>query len=275
LVVPLELDGVRCCVFLQALARECGVPKVVWKETFYVRAYELARQGLTDPKIADALGVSLQILRIWKSKRPAFREAIETGRNGTGSQLATTLNDWVYQRLPPNLQELWNELEQLDQTDNSVRQLECMLEGAGKRARQHLFIHALVVSHFNLSEACRKVNVTRKTMENWIRTDPTFGELVQEVVWHKKNFFEDALVRLVATGDPSAVIFVNKTFNRDRGYADKTTMDVTVSGVVQHSHTVVPVESLGLDLETRKLLLERVRGAKNRIIDVQADGSNA
>ena len=85
--------------------------------------------------------------------------------------------------------------------------------------------------------------------------------MIEEIEWHKCNFFEEALVDLVAMRNPGAVMFVNRTKNADRGYSEK--IQVEHSGAIA---TSVSVDELELPMETRKELLRAVRASK--VIDV-------
>ena len=53
------------------------MPKKVWKDENYIHAYELAKSGMSEIKMAQALGVSTATLRKWKDTKPALRFAIE------------------------------------------------------------------------------------------------------------------------------------------------------------------------------------------------------
>ncbi len=228
-----------------------------WNNSNYVTGYELARSGLTDAKIAKAFGVSPKTLRMWKTKRGSFKEAIKRGRNVIETQLAKTFQEYIFNQLPSHLKDLWNKINAWEGHKNGIRRIEAMLRDAGKRARQNLFLYSLVNSNFNVSEALRTVNTSRKTFESWVTNEPEFAELMEEIHWHKGNFFEGALVRLVSWGDTPATIFANKTFNRERGYGDKTTIEV--SGRVDHAHVHLTVDDLDLPIEVRKQILLALR----------------
>jgi len=239
------------------------MPKSVWKDEFYVTSYELARGGMSEQKIATSLGVSSATLRKWKTNKPALRDAIARGRAvGGGASATATFHEYIFQKLPPNLAQLYKEIEAVEAEENGIARIEAMLVKQGKRARQHLFLHALVTSNFNVSRACSMVNISRKTFESWVTSEPDFQELMDEMDYHKKNYFESALVGLVARGDSSATIFVNKTVNRDRGYNDK--LDVNIQGHIEHNHAhaLIPISDLELPLETRTAILQAMRTRK-------------
>ena len=239
-----------------------------WKETNYVKAYRLAKSGLSDAKIGKALGVAASTFQVWCAKRSALKKAVQDGR-GVGEGSPETFIEYVYERLPVHLKDLLKEIQACAKEKNGIVRIEALLAKAGKRARQHLFLHALVSSNFCISIACSKILIPRATFQNWVDDDYEFAELMDEIHWHKKNFFEGALFGLVKAGDSPATIFANRTFNRDRGYNEK--FEVEHTGEVNHKHSV-SVDDLDLPLETRKLLLKAVREKKN-VIDVKNNGN--
>ena len=156
--------------------------KSSWSDTYYVRAYELAKTGLSDTKVAEMLGVSYPTLKSWLSKKPALQDALDRGRKGP--QTAASLQDYIFDRLSPKLRYLWEQITLCESAPNGILRLEALLSNAGKEARQSLFLYALVNCSYNPSEACRRVNITRQTLNSWIKTDPLFCELMDEIQWH-------------------------------------------------------------------------------------------
>jgi len=232
--------------------------KSIWKDEYIIKAYELARAGLSERQMARAIPISLPTYHKWLHKRPAFQYAVKRGRRifrGKG-EASFSFKDYVYTRLPLKLKETWDKLDALDKADSGVEQIEALLADKGRTVRQHLFIHAWVTSNFSISDALRKVNLNRGTFDVWRKSDPNFTALVDEIQWHKKNYFEDCLTRLVTSGDSSATIFVNKTLNADRGYQDKLKIDMNVNTTVNH---VVSMKDLNLPLSIRKMILESLR----------------
>ena len=227
-----------------------------WDDTVYVKAYELAAAGESDAAIARACGVSGLTFAAWKKRRPALRDALERAR-APGAPAQQTFRDYVYGALPQHLKELWDRLNACE--GHGAARVEHLLSPHGKAARQHLFLYALVHCDFDPSEACRRVNVSARTLEGWRRHDPEFAELCDEIHWHKGNFFEAALVARVREGDPACTIFANKTFNRARGYQDR--VKVEQSGKVEHEHThahaLVPLDRLDLPLDVLRMIVER------------------
>lgn len=242
--------------------KKLGAPSV-WTDDFYVKAYRLSKAGLSEEGIAGGLGVRVETFRHWKKTKPALMEAVKEGRK-PDEEGSTTYQEYVYNRLSPDLQHLWQEIESCSMSEepNAIARLENMLSDTGKRARQQLFLQSLVHFNFDLSQALRAVNISRDRFDRWVTQDPNFAKLIDEMDWHRKNFFEGKLVELVRAGDPGIVKFVNSTYNADRGYGKTTTVNknVNVSGTVYNTN--VPIEELGLSFDERKALLKKMRSKK-------------
>ncbi len=228
-----------------------------WKDVYIFRAYDLARSGLKDLKIAGILGINASTLTDWKGRKKLFRMALKKGRKGfrRAGEASPTFSNYVYQRLSKPMKEAWDRINALDEKKAGVEKIEQILDAGGKTMRQHLFLYSWTVNNFSLSVALRQVNISRSTFENWKKHDSDFADLVDEINWHKKNFFEDHLSNLIADGDTSATIFANRTINRDRGYNEKVEMDVKGSVDVN----TLDVDTLDLSIEVRKALLEAMR----------------
>jgi hypothetical protein len=253
-----------------------------WKDEYYVKIYDLVKGGHSLKEVSSILGVSHTTVDKWVEKRLPLRKALERARSGrslkgdktrhvTGSSKnAETFLEYVYKRLPPELQWIWDEIMQWSEAPNAYKRVKALLQGQGRKTRQHLFFHALVHCNFDPSKACTLICLPKATLELWLK-EPDFVRLMDEINWHKKNFFEAALIQLVEQGDTNAILFVNKTINRDRGYIDKT--EIRVKGAIEHKHSI-SIDTLNLPLETRRQVLEAVRERK-RLVSEGASNSNA
>lgn len=233
-------------------------PKSPWKPIMVVRTYKMARLGMQELEIARSLGVGSRTWWQWKQQYPELQEAIDmAGKEREGGQ---TLPEWVYSHLEPDLQKLWDDIGKWEKQPNGVNKIELMLSDSGKRVRQQLFLHALCSLSFSPSRALQKVHLTKIELNNWINNDPEFARLVEEIDWHKGNFFEESLVQLVQQGEKGAVIFANKTYNAQRGYGVKAKLDVHHTGQVGHLHAVLDLADLIPYLKdtTRDELLEAI-----------------
>lgn len=234
----------------------------VWKDIFLVRAYELARNGLKDSQIAQALGTSRVSFTKWKETKPALNEALRLARANLTSNSKNGVEqflDYVYERLSPDLKAIWELL--VSEEESEIQRAEKIMEARGDRIRQKLFLHALVHYCFNPSQACRAVNISKSVLDRWIAQDAEFAALVAEMEWHKKNLFDGKLVELVMSGDPAAIIFANKTMNRDRGYNDK----VEVEHKHSHSHAIVAVQVDALSIQAKKEMLAQLQAKRKQL----------
>lgn len=234
-----------------------------WRETHYVTAYILAKQGYTDAKISACLGVEPPLFSKWRKKRPALNEALNLARDADGKDCVKDFRDYVLGRLPDHLQDLWDEINLCDSVPYGTARLKQMLDNRGTRIRQHLFLYALVACDFDASEACKKVCIQKGTLNQWQAGDPEFAELLDEIHEAKKDFLEGRLLRLVKQGNAAAIIFANKTLNKDRGYGDSKT--VRHEGGVEHTHTHthrhVRIADLNLPPDALELLYDRMQAA--------------
>jgi hypothetical protein len=237
-----------------------------WDDKYYTVIYDLAKSGMPDKQIGRMLNVDRTAFNRWKRLKPALREALEKAR-GTKDDPDTFLG-YVHGHLSPAVRPLWQSIMEIWGPKDSRKKgapdkcaaIEALLRHKSKKVRQHLFLHALVAHNFNVSEACRRLALSMQVVTKWAREDPEFADLIAEIDVHKKNYFEGALMKLVRAGDPKAIIFVNKTYNKDRGYGN--TVKIDHGGIVQHQHTGVPLDQLNLSPEATRELLEAVRAAK-------------
>jgi hypothetical protein len=235
--------------------------KTVWKDSFVIKAYELAKSGMIERKIARALGISFDTFTNYEKKKPLFKAAVKQGRLAYRKKDNSTYSfrDYVHGRLSEEAKEVWCKIIRCDSLQNGTERLEAILSERGVRIRQQLFVYAYISSNFSISAALRRVNISRSAFELW-KKDPEFLKLFEELGEIKGDFFEEHLCMLVASGDSSSTIFANRTFNRKRGYNEKVDVDVNVSG--QINHNIIPIDSLGLSLKERKKLLNKVRKVK-------------
>lgn len=231
----------------------------VWGPMVLVHIYRFAKMGFCDRAIAEGLGIDSSTLKKWKRTKPEVVEALALARNPDEEdrELGGTWKRFVYNRLSPDLRKLWDQIEKWDTLPNGVAKIEALLSTHGKRVRQQLFLYALIHCNFSASKALAKVNIDRATLSEWIEKEPEFGQLVEEIKWHKGNFFEESLVRLVSNGEAAATIFANRTYNKDRGYGGSTDVNVRHSGTIEH--TTLDLDELELPIETRKQIMEAIR----------------
>ena len=90
-----------------------------------------------------------------------------------------------------------------------------------KAKKKKLMIEVLKNQLGIVSVACRQVGIHRDTHYKWMKEDENYKHFVEEAEFEVKDFGEHSLFKLIKEGNPAAVIFFNKTKNRDRGYIEK------------------------------------------------------
>lgn len=231
-------------------------PDFKWEDRFYLLCYQLAKEGKSHKEVADAMGVDEHTLKRWRADRPSLEDAYWQGCQ----RASQTFQDYVYDRLSPKLQTLWDKIKQFDDHPNALQKITGLMANSGVRARQHLFIQALISRNFNASKALNSLGMSYQQLMTWAKNDPVFTELLNEIEWHRKNFYEDSLYNLVKEGNPAATIFVAKTKLKDRGYGAK--LEIEHSGTVNHNHQMVDLETLNLPFEFKRQLLEYIEEAQ-------------
>lgn len=213
--------------------------------------------GIPYADVYTELKVSKITFWQWVKDKPGLKEVLDLAEKEKKD--GESLKNWVYSRLSPELMKVWERIGELEMLSDGISKIELMLEEGGKRMRQQLFLHALCFHNFCVSQALAKVNITKRELDRWIAHDHDFAELVEQIQWHKGNLFEGSLVQLVREGNPAAVLFANKTYNAERGYAQKSKLDINVSGSVTHGVLDLAEIMKLVDEDTRLKVLDAVR----------------
>lgn len=256
-------------------------PVTKWNETTVEKIYELAKNNLKNREIAEALGIKPSRWNSWMKLKPQLKKVLKKARDEfmkghdpfprkvaeerllkEGKSTERFL-DYVYRRLPGELQQLWQQLCRVDQSNpDDTDRIEAILEKRGENVRKHLFVHALVCSNFNSTEAARRLNVCPMTIQRWLQSDPNFGQLILSVHNMKKDYVESALFERIDRGDTTAIIYANRCLNADRGY--NPTKKVDVNGNL-YLHDSVSLEDLNaLPLEDRVRILDALERNKTK-----------
>lgn len=219
--------------------------------------------------VASVMQITPGTLSDWINRYPSLKKAKEFADSARGSK--SSFRSYVFEHLSEEASEVWEKIQFWYEQDmdedrhekkgtkrNTIRtrqKVMQLLSSRGKPVRQEIFIHALVTSNFDMSSALRITGTSRSTLYEWMEEDE-FRKLVQEIEFHKKNFFEKALLDLVGMGNPAAVIHVNKTVNADRGYGDKVELNHT--GSISMAVSFEDLEPY-MSIDIRKGVLEAMR----------------
>lgn len=249
-----------------------------WRDEFYVTIYQVLREGGSESDVCKALEISHRQWITWKQQRPSIQKILELpecrvdSRSPNGHE-QETVHDYVYRRLSPELQKLWDDIHKWKHEKNGIRKIEMVLANKGKAIRQSLFLHALTISNFNPTRACRRVCLSFKTLNEWIDKDPDFQRLFKQMEIVRKDLYEECLIlkckgfwtkdekgkTVWMPGDTKAIIFANSTKNRDRGYGRN--LELTHHAPDQASIAIQEVLH-EVPLEIRERMLEKLREQK-------------
>jgi len=239
--------------------KEMPPPNKKWKTEFAVDAALMAYAGATNVDIAKTFLVEYDTFQKWTYKHAILKHALDTAR-AKGRPKTETFLEYVHGNLSPPMKKLWDDLQFWSDHDNAVVKIEELLYPHGDRVRQHLWLHAMIYCGFHTDAACRMVAVSKGAIDRWLAEDNDFPKLLAELEWHKKNYFENAMVDLVGMRVFPAVIHANKTVNRDRGYGEK----IEVAHTHDHTHKVfiATMDKLKLPLETRLQIRDAMRALR-------------
>jgi len=238
--------------------KTAGMYQTKWRDDMAFRVYDLFKAGMNETETAALMGVRSETLRKWMANKPIVRaaRAAALAAKEAEDSVAGSFQDYVYSRLPADLRPVWDDIMAAGETDDPVERIEAALKGKGMRGRQYMFVQALLHNNYNISEASRMTNISARTFELWMRKDPDFAAVLDVLKVSKKDMVEEKLMQLVRSGDTAAVLFANRSINKDRGYGDTKT--VKVDQAVTHTH-LIDIEELDLTLEVRQAILTAMR----------------
>ena len=110
------------------------------------------------------------------------------------------------------------------------------------------FLQALLTEEAigNISQACKRIGLSRKSVYNWRNSDIAFDKAVKTAVWNGKesiaDLAEQALVKRIKSGDTTAIIFTLKSLRRDYYYDQRSISPLTTDKVEQDIFTTATTE---------------------------------
>lgn len=249
--------------------RAAATPMNVWDDSLYVKAYKFALTcgAFRIGDFAAAMGATASTAQKWLAEKPALARAIEEGKSKSKGKGLLAFMRLVSERIPNELKDIWEQLSS-DSDDERDAALQKTEEGS-RRYKQRLFIHAYIALNFDMPGACRATGLDIGKYKAWRHRDEKFRRVMDYLVTEAKgDFYENALLNLVAAGDTAATIFANRTYNKKRGYGNQLTLNV--EGGVDHKHSI---DLSKLSVETRMRMLEELRRPqiedKTQVIDVE------
>ena len=240
--------------------------KSKWCDEYLFDIYELMKSGAKEGQVAKILGISYSTFLAWERKKRLLKIGIELGREKWRKRMKKTggneISEFVFNGLSKDMKKVWKRLSAAEKAKSSKETMEAILKGQSKSFRQYLFIYSMTMSGFQITRACMRIGIPLKTFQKWQKYDDEFATLFKQVVEAKKDLCESHLLRLVKKGSEAATIYSVKTLCKDRGYVEKTTLDVNVSGQIDHNVLTFDRIRKYLSSETQVEILEAMRKVK-------------
>ena len=102
----------------------------------------------------------------------------------------------------------------------------------GNTLKKDAVIKALESSLGIVTNACKAIDISRKTFYQWMKEDKEFAERVRNMSELALDFAETALLKNIKEGNPASIIFYLKTKGKERGYIENS-FPIPDSGLLQ------------------------------------------
>tara|TARA_R100000655_G_scaffold4623_3_gene14956 strand:+ start:5449 stop:5802 length:354 start_codon:yes stop_codon:yes gene_type:complete len=100
--------------------------------------------------------------------------------------------------------------------------------GHNKKER---LLQALRETQGLIYHACKKAgNISRSTYYRYMKEDPEFAKAVEDIKEAQIDYVEGELIKNIAQGKETSIIFYLKSKAKKRGYTDKSEVDITSGG---------------------------------------------
>ena len=135
------------------------------------------------------------------------------------------------------------------------------------KERQNKFLEVYTTQHFNITNACKALDIKRSTVMSWCVKDPEFGAALDAAQDEKEDWVEDKLLQLVDEGNMPATIFLSKILlqkarlDRRHAYVEQPQK---IEGHISHVHKF---DQDQLDAMVRGREIDRSKYAKMLEID--------
>tara|TARA_R100001443_G_scaffold1056_1_gene4151 strand:+ start:21880 stop:22227 length:348 start_codon:yes stop_codon:yes gene_type:complete len=97
--------------------------------------------------------------------------------------------------------------------------------------KKEKLLKALEETQGLIAHACKKAgNISRSTYYRYLKEDPEFAKKVQEIQEAQIDYVEGQLIKNIANGRETSIIFYLKSKAKERGYTEKSNLDITSGG---------------------------------------------
>ena len=97
--------------------------------------------------------------------------------------------------------------------------------------KKEKLLKALQETQGLIYHACKKAgNISRSTYYRYVREDPEFAKAVEDIKEAQVDYVEGQLIKNISKGKETSIIFYLKSKAKNRGYTEKSLLDVTSGG---------------------------------------------
>lgn len=97
--------------------------------------------------------------------------------------------------------------------------------------KKEKLLQALRETQGLIYHACKKAgNISRSTYYRYMKEDPEFAKAVEDIKEAQIDYVEGELIKNIAQGKETSIIFYLKSKAKKRGYTDKSEVDITSGG---------------------------------------------
>ena len=97
--------------------------------------------------------------------------------------------------------------------------------------KKEKLLQALKETQGLIYHACKKAgNISRSTYYRYLKEDEEFAKAVKEIQEAQIDYVDGELIKNIARGKETSIIFYLKSKAKDRGYTDKSLLDITSGG---------------------------------------------
>lgn len=118
-------------------------------------------------------------------------------------------------------------------------EMRSFIKSAKLDRKKEKFINAFIKSRWNITEACKVVDISRQTFKAWCSKDADFNQAIEIAQDQKEDYVESKLFELLEENQPAAVIYATKILLQKTNYGRRHAyieQPQKIEGHIEHTH---------------------------------------
>ena len=119
------------------------------------------------------------------------------------------------------------------------KELHTAVSSAKVKEKQNKFLQIFTENHFNITIACKVMDMQRSTVSGWCKQDPDFKDALEAAQDEKEDWVEDKLFKLIEKGNMIATVFASKIMLQKRNLGRRHAyieQPQKIEGHIAHTH---------------------------------------